>query len=477
MKKIILFLTLCFVLISVNAQSLFSGRRGGHRHGVHDTPAVSMQDTPQQEPSVSIYTPAVQTVMEPNAYRPVIEAIVSVILPFNLASTSVAEDKLQMRSVEFYQGLLLAVNKAQLMGQRVRVQSYDLGTRAMNDILADENLLKSHVIIAPMDSAQVRQVADFGESHNIPVLSPIVYCESMVESYPHLYQMNPKLTSSSSELYNQLTSALLDQFRNYLVVFVRDSLFQTKLDPYPVHLKAAMEYLHLPYHEYVYNEPYSVVCMDSALNLGEHHVLYVLETPQKEAIRRFFPSLKNKLFLDANPAIAEFIGATYASGENKASNVVAIEEALPDSLCSDSARLITEARDVAILGYPEWQRYTNDFMDYYYDLNVWMFSKFYANPFEMEVQEFYEEFKYWYNRELMPISPKYGLLGYDVMTYCLTKLGTSGALTPDTAEEESVHTLQTSIRFDRCGQGCFLNKGLYLVHFTPETTIEKIEIR
>lgn len=403
-------------------------------------------------------------------------ANVAVILPFNLASTSIAEDKSQMRSVEFYQGLLMAVNQAQQNGQRINVLTYDLGTRSLSDILTDESLLEAQAIIAPMELNQVRQVAVFGESHSIPVISPFVLDKdsSMVKGFPHLFQLN----TSKALLYDRLSETLCQQFRNFQFVFVKDSLFQTQVDPFPGYLQEVLESKGVTYHQYIYNEPYSVVCMDSALQLTNKHVFYVLETPQKDALRRFFPSLKNKLFLDANPAMAEAIGASYASGDNIASNTVTIEESIPDSLISDSVQLITEDRQIAILGYPEWQLYTNDFMEYFYDLNVWMFSKFYVNPFDFEVQNFYNEFKFWYHRDLMPkILPKYGLMGYDVTSYILNQLATYGTMKGDQPDHMPVYTLQTAISFEQTEDCCFMNKGLYLVHFTPETTIERIPIR
>lgn len=473
------FAVLAFV-IADDTQAQFRGKRSsrleedyqstrgksgkGKGNNVTATPAVISEPEPvvgyQPEPAPINYLFAAD------------ELNIAVILPFNLASNSVAEDKNQMRSVEFYQGMLLAVNQAQAEGMRIVVQTFDLGTRSLESILADDDLRKARVIIAPMEGKQVQQIATYGERYGIEVISPFVYNKELAEHASHLYQLN----TPKSSLYDQLNEAVLDYFRNYQLVFVKDSLFMDKLDPYPAELKAVLEKQHVSYQTYVYNDPYSVVCMDSALQLGDKHVLYILETPQQDALRRFFPSMKNKQFLDANPAMASAIGASYASGANATSASVTIESMIPDSLFENSVSAFSEERKVAILGYPEWQLYTNDFMEYFYDLNVWMFSKFYVNPFEIEVQNFYNDFKFWYNREVMQIYPKYGLLGYDVATYVLNRLHLYGTLA-ESEGEAPIRTIQTAIRFVKNGDGCYLNRGLYLVHFTPETTIEKIEIK
>lgn len=482
MKKILTLLCLVSLILAgaEDASAQYRGKRNSRldedyrtSHGKGKKGKSAVEATPVAPAEVESANVGYQPEPAPVNYLFAADELnIAVILPFNLASTTFAEDKNQMRSVEFYQGLLLAVNQAQAEGMKVVVQTYDLGTRSLDNILADDNLRKARVIIAPMKTDQVQAVATYGERYGIEVISPFTYNAEMNGTAQHLYQLNtPKAT-----IYEQLNEAVLDYFRNYQIVFVKDSLFMNKLDPYPAELKVALDSKHIAYQNYVYNDPYSVVCMDSALQLGDKHVLYVLETPQQDALRRFFPSMKNKQFLDANPAMASAIGASYASGANMTSSSVTIESLIPDSLYENSAMPISEDRQVAILGYPEWQLYTNDFMEYFYDLNVWMFSKFYVNPFELEVQNFYNDFKFWYNRELMQIYPKYGLLGYDVTTYVLNRLHLYGTLA-ESEGDAPIRTLQTAVRFVRNGNGCYLNRGLYLVHFTPETTIEKIEIK
>lgn len=405
------------------------------------------------------------------------EVVVAVILPFYLESANTKQDEIQMRMVEFYKGFLLAVNQAQLQGQHVRILTYDTATKPLSEILTDESLLQSQLIVAPMNAQDVSQVAVYGESHQIPVISPFSFRQDLMSSCAHLFQLNAPKTS----LYPRLSEELIGRFSNYQFVFVKDTLFADNLDAFPEHLKSVLADRGIEFHDYTYSDPYSVVCMDSVLNLTEENVFYVLETPQGDVqmtamLRRFFPSLKNKLFLDANPAMAEAIGASYALGENQVAATETIEEMIPDSVQSDTTTLMESGRQIAVLGYPEWQKYTTDFMDFFYDLNVWMFTKFYANPFDVEVQAFYNDFRYWYNSDLLPLYPKYGMLGYDVATYALTKLGQTGTLSSDVAEEP-VQTLQSVLNFEQTEGQCFMNTGFCLVHFTPETTVEKFEIR
>lgn len=392
----------------------------------------------------------------------------AVILPFNLASQNVKEDKLQMRSVEFYQGVLLAVNRAQLNGVKVCLQTYDLGTESLQDILSREELLKADLIVSPMEPDQIREVAKFGEEHGINVINPFKLVPDLSQTHTHLFQLN----TLTSDLYPELSAELLSRFDNYAFVFVSDSMFLAQRDPYAEYLKRELKAADVPYYEYTYTTSESVGNIESELHLEESNVFYVLDTNHKDALRRFFPSLKNLKFLKEHPEVA--IAAIREENPEKADRMEASLKARRAAQASDSLYV---APQMAVLGYPDWQLYTSEYMEHFFDTNVWMFSKFYVDPFDADVLEVQGWFRYWYGREMLDLVPKYGFLGYDVAAYGLQMLGNYGHNFDLEAEGKYIKTLQNAMLFRRQGEGAFLNRGLYLVHFTPESKIEKYEVK
>jgi hypothetical protein len=132
---------------------------------------------------------------------------------------------------------------------------------------------------------------------------------------------------------------------------------------------------------------------------------------------------------------------------------------------------------LAMLGYPEWILNTSDFINYYYDLNVYMFTKVYANPFDPELKNFYTTFKKWYGKEPMSLVPKYGILGYDIAKFFLQSLNRHGEHIEERIDGYLSDGLQTAFCFDRSAGAGFYNRGFYLVHFTPESTVEKIVVQ
>lgn len=372
---------------------------------------------------------------------------VAVILPFNLNAQTAEEQKTQMRSIEFYEGVLLAVDEIQQTGRRVSVLAYDLGTESMQSILSNQNLLSADFIIAPMEEADVKSVADWGEEHGTPVVSPFVFNAKLIEEYEHLFQIN----TSKALLYPQLTEDLMNRFRNYTFVFLTDSVSGHKTDPYPAMLKRELKSLGISYKELSYYRPERLMACDSILGIMDKDILFVPVTPQQESMRRMFSGLQHvKILREAR-----------------------YQEAL------SAGKSPQAPAKIAVMGYPEWVLYSTDFIDYYYDLNVYMFSKLYINPFDPFVKRFYDNFKLWYNKELMALMPKYGVLGYDLTRFFLKSLTRHGQHLEERIVGQEEENLQTVLCFERGEEGKrgFYNHGLYLVHFTPDSSIEKIIIK
>lgn len=373
----------------------------------------------------------------------------ALIMPFNLHAESAAESNTQMRSVEFYQGALMAVDEMQQTGRRVVVQAYDLGTESIYSILANPELTQADLVIAPMQEEEVRPVAEWAETHATPVVSSFVFDESMLRQCSNLFQLN----SPKAMLYQQLSDELTERFKDYTFVFLTDSVSGMKVDPYPSHLKQELSRRHIPYRELSYLSPTRLMACDSILGLKDENLMFVPVTPQPDAMRRMFSGLQHvKILREARLAEAQ-------SNTNGGSRSINMPQ-------------------IAILGYPEWTRQISEFINYYYELNVYMFTKVYANPLDPKLDEFYSTFKSWYGKEPMSnLVPKYGLLGYDVTRYFLQQLARNGRRLLEMGEEPTWDGMQNVFSFARSDGHGYYNRGFYLVHFTNESTIEKIVVQ
>lgn len=403
-------------------------------------PATTQQQTkPASQSLIDVLHSAWTSLVgetEDNSYKKAgKEKMISVILPFYLNTTKQEEKKLQMRYVEFYEGMLLAVDKMQQAGQHITLNVYDLGTKPMSEILADPALASSDLIVAPMETSDVRMIASYANGRGIPVLSSFGYSAELCSQYKTLIQLN----TPKNLLYPQLCDDIVGRFGDYSFVFLNDSLQTQKTEGLIDPLREQLKQRNIPCHDFYFgHNTLPVERVDSVLGLTTDKVVYVPVSAQKNTLQRLFPALKNQLDYQR------------------------------------TAEILTGDR--AVIGYPEWQLLASEMINDFYDLNVFMFSKLYINPFDEEVRNFYDGFKNWYHKDLMNIVPKYGLLGYDVTCFFLSAMGQYGKNYLASLPQVTSQTLQTMMRFEQVSDGGYINRGLYLVHFCPDSKIEKYEI-
>ena len=132
---------------------------------------------------------------------------------------------------------------------------------------------------------------------------------------------------------------------------------------------------------------------------------------------------------------------------------------------------------LTLFGYPEWQTYTNDYLEDFYALNTYIYSNFYANNLSNEVKNFYQYYKKWYSKNLIASYPKYGMLGFDTGFYFLKSMHTQGVNFEANINKTALDNIQTGFFFERVNNwGGFINTNLFIVHFKPDFSVTKTAI-
>lgn len=393
---------------------------------VQNNPVTSVDKQPEvtttPEPAVTTSTgeTTVWTHLSNADYR------IALVLPLKLTQISTS-DKQRARNVEFYQGFLMALDSLQKSTRHTfEVSVYD-ASDGLTSVLGSDAFAKNDLIFSTVDKTEAQQLAAYAEQRNIPLVLPFVYEQTWHNRYPHTYQVN----TPKAQTYDILTDEVLRRFDGYTPVFLVDSTELNKVDDYTVRLRQELTRHGRNYFTFGYSDPAMVGSIDSMMPRTEK-VLYVPVTASRNALRRMFPYM-------------QYLRTRYAD----------------DSF--------------AVLGTPEWQLYTDDFIEYFYTLDVYIYSKIYVNPFADDVRSFYAAFKRWYGCDPMPLYPKYALTGYDLGMYFLTALTHTGRQFGAGIGASSVNTLQSAINLHSEGKG-YINRGVYLIHFTPQTTIEKYDL-
>ncbi len=352
---------------------------------------------------------------------------VAVILPFMLNQPK--PDKNACEFTEFYQGFLMAVDSLKRTGSSINVYAYDTeGEDAtVQSILEKPELKEMDLILAPTQSEHFQTIAEFGQSNEINVVNTF---------------------SATNEEANH-----------------NSRVFQTNIPPTFLQAEAIHRFIR---------------------HLGDRTVVFLSQNGKKANRKNFVDELKQEL-LQENIPFQEIAFDTQLDLINKTS------EFTPDSRLvfvpnSDDAEILStiiapikqvketrEDLDVALFGYPRWINFVPEFINDFYAVNTYFYSRFYANPMDQATKDFHKRYWYWYNKHLISAYPSFALLGFDTGIYFLSAIQEQGKNFAFQNMKESSDRIQTDFSFERVNNWSgFINKSFYFINFTPDSSIRKI---
>ncbi len=140
-------------------------------------------------------------------------------------------------------------------------------------------------------------------------------------------------------------------------------------------------------------------------------------------------------------------------------------------LREDQSELVTN-----LFGYPEWQTFDRGLTELLHSFGTYFYSTFYVDQKDSEVVKFGREFKEWYNRDMLPTHPKYGLFGYDTGMFFINAIYRNGVNFEERLSNFNNNSLQFAFNFERVNNWSgFINTGLYLVHFDKNNSVFKMD--
>ena len=355
---------------------------------------------------------------------------VAVMLPFMLNGGNQGE---QMRMVEYYQGVLMAINELKKNGTSFDIHTYDTQNNAttVRQILARSEMKDMDLIIGPGHATHIPAISAFSEQNKIRLVVPFTSKCDEVFGNPYLYQVN----TPQSYLYSEVYEHFLRKFRGNNIIFVDAGDGETDKREFIGGFKQELKDQHIPFREIKANSKESI---EQALQSGTENIL-IPTSGSNIALIKLLPYLKAlKLSWEA--------------------------EETPDKY------------SLHLFGYPEWQTYTTDHLDDFYTFDTYFYTSFYANNLSVSVVNFQKEFRQWYHKEILNTYPKYAILGYETAHYLLKGLSLYGNKLEQHLNNIQVTPIQTSFRFERVSNwGGFINKKVFFIHFTKDHELIKMD--
>ena len=348
----------------------------------------------------------------------------AVILPF-LDGVSKSESS---RMVEYYEGLLMAVDSLKRTGTSIDLYTYNSGpeSASLNSILGKSEMKDMDIIFGPLYQQHIEPLAEFAKKQDTRLVIPFTSKDNTVFQNPAVYQIN----TPQSYLYSEVYDHFVRQFPNANVIFIEASQGTKDKAEFIKGLKDELRNRSIPMKSL--KEDVTVESLKTVLRTDRENI--------------FIPT----------------------SGSN-----LTLIKILPQLTLL--VREQPESR-VHLFGYPEWQTYTKDHLEAFFELDTYFYSSFYTNNLLPAAINFTKSYRRWYGKEMDERYPKFGMLGFDTGYFFLKGLARYGSSFEKNMQGLDLIPIQTGFKFQRVNNwGGFINKKVFFVHFTKNFELVKLD--
>ena len=350
------------------------------------------------------------------------EVNIALLLPYMLNDNEMT--KQSKLYTEFYKGFLIAVEevKSRCKGN-VNIYSFDTkgSLEELNTILSKPELKNMNLIFAPDELDQLTEISKFCKENKIYMVNAFSLKNEDYNSNPYMFQINIPQTFMYADVYDWFDS----EFDDYEIVFVhkKGSAKKEFADELKKHIESK----------------------GRSVSQIEYNISLSSEQLSEQA-----DSLKRYLYVP-----------TTGTKSMMSKLVTAVKK-----LKSDRIDI-----DVSVLGQPEWITYMDEWSNDFHAVNTYFYSRFFVNPNNESVNRFDTEYKKWYGEEVINATPSFGYLGYDTGIFFMNALC---KYDKDFAQIDNDYDgVQSHFNFERTTNWSgFINKSVYIVHFTPANDIE-----
>jgi len=381
---------------------------------------ISEQDQPVKTTDTAVSAPSDNEKHKKSLAFSTDKPRITVLLPFAPTSTLGSNE----RYVEFYEGMLLAVDSLKSMGLSFEIQALESGhdVETLTKVIETGNLDETDYCIGGVSPEQIAILSDWAMKNRRYLVFPFSSKIPEMDSNPYLFQTNTPHTYMFDRLAEYATKRTSGSNIIFLNSTVDESDIRAQLIP---RVKAKFQQMGIPFVEVADDEnleQLTKVLSDTKLN-------QIMPTPMNMQETN---NLLTRLgaFHKANPNIS-----------------------------------------LALIGYPDWMATNKGYQKYLYDLNTVIYSNFYADAQQKSVREFQILFNQTYDANLMNTYPKYGMMGFDIAGYFIPRMVFEKSEGLESAPYLS--PLQNEFKFGTTSPlSGASNQCFYIIHYTPENEVE-----
>ena len=331
------------------------------------------------------------------------------------------------RMVEFYRGVLLALNQLKSEGITTDVHAWNVPKGAdIHSTLLEPNASKLDIIFGPLYSEQVKPLADFCRAYDIKLVIPFSITGNDVETNPNIFQVY----QTDASLTNKAIAAFLERFqRSHHPIFVNCKDATSQVGDFTTNLRKQLDLQKIKYN------------------------LTSSKSSATDFLKHFDATCPNVVILNSekSPQLNEVFA-----------KLAQLKKARPGVA-------------ISLFGYNQWFVYQDYNLDQYFKYNTYIPSTYYYNKAADKTKELEAKYLEQYGEPMAKQNiPRMALTGYDMTQFFIRGLKANGKNFKGAASEVKYRPLQTRYDFVRVGQGGYINDNFQLIHFKTDQTMENL---
>lgn len=325
--------------------------------------------------------------------------------------------------VEFYEGVLLAVDSMKRAGMNVRLNVYDTknNTESVREALYSDNFLETDLIIGPVYPDIQQEVSAISAKNRIPMVSPLASGSNEINTNQYYYQVNP----DRDYIAEQTAELIADEYFNSNFIIFKTSEYGGTPEGRLVN----------KIQEKLYNSGFW------GKSNGVTFSVYDFKNEGPFGLRRILSKTKENVFYIPTSVVGELSVAV--------SNINNLADEYP----------------ITLIGSNRFQQYESIEIAHFHNLKLEFIAPYWIDYNKESTVDFFEEF-----RDNFYTDPgSYGAQGYDVAFYFLNALNTYGKEFSDCLPYLQTDLVQGNYRFEKVSPfGGYMNEGVSVISYEQD---------
>ena len=337
------------------------------------------------------------------------------------------EDGDGLRMVEYYRGILLALEQMKQEGINTDVHAWNVPKDAdIKTTLLDKNAPTLDIIFGPLYSNQVKPLGDFCQRNNIKMVIPFSIESKEVDTNPYIFQVY----QDNNRLNRKAIACFFERFqKTHHPIFINCNDIDSQVGLFTNGLRKQLELAKIYYN------------------------ITNLNTPQVDFAKQFSTSQPNVVIINSE----------------KSPYLNKVFEKL------DLLRKANPNINISMYGYNEWFMYQDYNINNYFKYDVYIPSTYYYNKAAKRTEALEKQYINKYDEPMKDsYIPRFAIVGYDQAQFFIRGIKNKGKNFKGTSTEVNYVPLQTRYNFEHIGNGGYINNHFQLVHFKPNKTMENL---